>query len=187
MHQTNKHIWRRRIHTRPTNFVLLVQFFPDEGHGQPRPASVQQHRVALHSENPLTTISVCGVLPHGLDPTLEEMVITVTLQLRGGFQPVKIPTKPFDGVKLADDGQPSLICATFRACGNKRCRLPASTCGSERRKWYRLALGVVIQCPTSADRPMSNEGSVRDFAEDTLTKCAARGARHPQQTEQPHW
>ena len=115
------------------------------------------------------------------------MIITVTLQLRGGFQPVKVPTKPFDGVKIADDGQPSLVCAAFRACGNKWCRLPASRCGREGRKGCRLALRVVVQCPTLADRPMSDEGSVRDFAEDTLTKCAAEGARHPQQTELPHW
>lgn len=113
--------------TCPTNFVLLIQFFPDEGHGQPRPAPVQQQRIALHSEHPLATVGVCRVLPHRLDPTLEEMIITVTLQLRGRFQPVKVPTKPFDGIKLADDGQPSLVSATFRACGNKRCGLPASS------------------------------------------------------------
>ena len=93
------------------------------------------------------------------------MIITVTLQLRGGFQPVKVPTKPFDGVKLADDGQPSLVSATFRAGGNKRCRLPASSCGREGWEWCRLALRVVIQCPTLVNRPMSNEGGVRAFAE----------------------
>jgi len=115
------------------------------------------------------------------------MIITVTLQLGGGFQPVKVSTKPFDSIKLADDGQPSFVCAAFRACGDKWCRFPASRRGSEGRKWCRLTLCVVIQCPELAVRPMSNEGSVRDFAEDALTRCAAGDARDPQQTGQPPW
>ena len=78
------------------------------------------------------------------------MVITVTLQLGWRFQPVKVPTKPLNGVKLADDGQPSLVCATFRACGNKWRRLSVASCSREGRKRNRLALRVVIESPALA-------------------------------------
>ena len=103
------------------------------------------------------------------------MIITVTLQLGRRFQPVKVSTKPLDGVKLADDSQPSLVCATFCACGNKRCCLSTASRGSEGRIRNRLVLCVVVECPALAVRTVSKEGSVRDCAEDHLSPGVLQG------------
>jgi len=103
------------------------------------------------------------------------MIITVTLQLGRGFQPVEVPTKPLDSVKLADDIQPSLVCATLCAGWNKWCRLSAASRGSEGRIGGRLALRVVIECPRLVVRAISKEGSVRDFAEGILSPGVLQG------------
>jgi hypothetical protein len=103
------------------------------------------------------------------------MVITVALQLGRGLQPVKVPTEPLDGVKLADNGQPSLVCAAFRACGYKWCCLSVASRGSEGGIWSRLALRIMIECPSSAVSTMSQKGCVRDYADDNLSPGVLQG------------
>lgn len=103
------------------------------------------------------------------------MVITVTLQLGRGFQPVKVPTKSFYSVKLADNGQPSLVCATLCACRNKWCGVSVASRGREGRIWSRLALCVMIERPVLVVRVISKKGSVRDFAEDNLSPGMLQG------------
>ena len=92
------------------------------------------------------------------------MIVTVTLQLGRGFQPIKVPTKSFYGVKLADDGQSSLVCAALCACRYKWRGVSAASRGRERRIWSCLALCVMIECPVLTVRAISKKGSVRDFA-----------------------
>lgn len=103
------------------------------------------------------------------------MIITVTLQLGRGFQPVKVPTKSFYGVKLSDDGQSSLVCAALCAYRNKGRGVSGASRGGERRKWCRLALCVVIECPVLAVRVISKKGSVRDFADDNFLPSVLQG------------
>jgi hypothetical protein len=85
--------------TRATDLVSLVKVLADKSHSKPGPALVKELWLGLHGEDPLATIGVCFVLPHGLDARLEEMIIGIALETRGGLEPVEVAAEGFDLVR----------------------------------------------------------------------------------------
>ena len=79
-----------QAHDCPTNFIAILQFLPYERHRQPSPTPIQQGWVVLHRKDPLSTLRIRGVFPHGLDPGLEDMIVRVPLELRRWLEPVEI-------------------------------------------------------------------------------------------------
>ena len=84
------------------NLVALVELLTDERHGEPLPALVEQRRIVLHRQHPLPAVRVRLVLPHRLDPRLEQVVVRIALQFRRRLEPVEVPAVRLDRIELAD-------------------------------------------------------------------------------------
>ena len=126
---------------RATDLVALVEFLADEGHRQPLPALVEQRRVVLHRQHPLASVRVRLVLPHRLDPRLEQVVVRVALQLGRGLKPVEVPAIRLDRIELADGRQPRFV-----GTGVGRRRVRASIRGGLWRE-RDFGLCVVVNRP----------------------------------------
>ena len=126
---------------RAADLVALVEFLANEGHAKPLPALVEQRRVVFHREHPLPTVRIRLVLPHRLDPRLEQVVVRVALQLGRRLEPVEVPAIRFDRIELADGRQ-----ACFIGTGVGRCGVRGSIRGGLWRERY-LGLCVVVYSP----------------------------------------
>ena len=126
---------------RATDLVALIEFLAHEGHCKPLPTLVEQRRVVFHREHPLASVCVRLILPHRLDPRLEQMVIRVAVELGRGLEPVEVPAIRLNRVELADSRQ-----ARFVGTGVGRRRVRARIRGGLWRERY-FALCVVVYGP----------------------------------------
>ena len=126
---------------RATDLVALVEFLADESHRKPLPTLVEQRRVVLHREYPLASVRIRLILPHRLDPRLEQVVVRVAVELGRGLEPIEVPAIRLDRVEVADSRQ-----ARFVGTGVGRRRVRARIRGGLWRERY-FALCVVVYGP----------------------------------------
>jgi hypothetical protein len=95
----------------------------------------------FHREHPLASVRVRLILPHRLDPRLEQVAIRVAVELGRRLEPVEVPAIRLDRIELADSRQ-----ARFVGTGVGRRRVRASIRGGLWRERY-FGLCVVIYGP----------------------------------------
>lgn len=98
----------------PADLITLLQLLTHQRHREPAPTAIQELWVIFHGQDPFPSIRVRRVLPHGLDPRFEDVVVAVLFEFRGRLEPVEVAAEFFDGVEFADDGE---ACLVFGALG----------------------------------------------------------------------
>ena len=123
-----------------TDLVTLVVLLADERHRELLPAPIEQRRVVLHREHPLSAVRIRLKLPHRLDARFEQVVFRVALQFRRRLQPVEVPTVRLDSVGIAHRHQTGLVRPRIDRSQTRAVR------GGHGRVGHRC-LGVVIYRP----------------------------------------